>query len=115
MSSLTPIGLRQTKILFAVGLTNFKIFDIKMLSVFEFRMFESYLFLSVMICISSSILTNRLLDYIKKILKNVCPTLVSIYRKKQTVFYTSLFVKGTPNLVLHNILARRSSNGTCDN
>ena len=86
-----------------------------MLRVFEFRMFESYLFHSVMMCISSSILTNRLLDYIKKILKNVCPTLVSIYHEKETVLYTRLFIKGTPNLVLHNILPRRSPNSTCDN
>ena len=46
---------------------------------------------------------------------NVCPTLVSVYHKKERVFYISLFIKGTLNVVLHNVYARRSSNGTYDN
>ena len=44
VSSFTPIRLWQPKILFSVGLTNFMIFDLKPLSISEFRMFESNLF-----------------------------------------------------------------------
>ena len=49
VSSFTPIGLWQPKILFAVCLMNFRIFDLKMLSVSELRMLESNLFQSVMV------------------------------------------------------------------
>ena len=49
MSSFTPIGLWQPKILFAVGFLNLRIFDLKMLSVSEFRMLESDLFHSIMV------------------------------------------------------------------
>ena len=47
VSSFTPIGLWQPKILFAVGLMNLRIFDLKMLSVSELRMWESNLFHSI--------------------------------------------------------------------
>ena len=49
MRSFTPIGLGQPKILFAVGLINLSIFDLKMLSVSELRMLKSNLFHSIMV------------------------------------------------------------------
>ena len=49
VSSFTPIGLWQPKILFAVGLMNLRIFDLKMLSVSELRMLESNFFHSIMV------------------------------------------------------------------
>ena len=49
VSSFILVGLWQPKILFAVGLMNFKIFALKMLSVSEFTMFKSNLFYSIMV------------------------------------------------------------------
>ena len=49
LSSFTTIGLWQSKILFAVGLINLGIFDLKMLSVSELWMLESNLFHSIMV------------------------------------------------------------------
>ena len=49
VGSFNPIGLWQPKILSAVGLTNLRIFDLKMLSVSELLMFESNLFHSIMV------------------------------------------------------------------
>ena len=77
VSSFTPIVLWQSKILFAVGLINFKISNLKMLRDFELRILESNSFHSTMVdgknkfskklvlhidmedivCISSSIVT----------------------------------------------------------
>ena len=48
-SSFTPIGLWQSKELFQVGLMNFKIFDIKVLSASELQLFESNLLNSIMV------------------------------------------------------------------
>ena len=79
---------------------NFKIFDLKLFSVSEFWMFESKLFHSItfdgkyeffkklvlhidkgdVMCISSSTLTIRLWDYMKKVFR----ALVFIYIKKET-------------------------------
>ena len=64
MSSFTPIGLWQSKILFAVGLINLGIFDLKVLSVSELRMLESNLFHSNMD------------DGKYEFLKNLCFTLI---------------------------------------
>ena len=103
VSSFNPIGLWQPKILSAVGLMNLRIFDLKMLSVSELLMFESNLFHSIMVafnygwwkifkklvlhidmgdilCVSSSILTIWLWDYIRKVFR----ALVFIYVKKET-------------------------------
>ena len=49
VSSSAPIGLWQPKILPAVGLMNLSIFDLKMLSVSEFRMLEFNLLHSVIV------------------------------------------------------------------
>ena len=49
MMKLVKLVLWQPKILFAVGVTNFKIFDLKMFSVSEFCMFESNLFHLIMV------------------------------------------------------------------
>ena len=49
LRSFTPRRLWQTKILFPVGLMSFKIFDLKMLSVYELRMSKSNLFHSIMV------------------------------------------------------------------
>ena len=59
VSSFTPIGLWQSKILFAVGLLNLRIFDLKMLSVSELRMLESNLFHSIMVDGKYEFLKNR--------------------------------------------------------
>ena len=97
-----------TKILLAVVLMNFKIFALKIISVSEFRRFESNSFHLVMVdekykslknlifivigsimCISNSMLAIRLWDYIKYVFW----TLVFIYTKKETVSYTDAFVE----------------------
>ena len=58
VSSFTPIGLWQPKILFAVGLMNLRIFYLKTLSVSELRMSESNLFHSVMVHAKYEFLKN---------------------------------------------------------
>ena len=64
VSSFAPIGLWQPKILFAVGLMNLRIFDLKTLGVSELRMLESNLFHSIMV------------DGKYEFLKNWCFTLI---------------------------------------
>ena len=49
VSSFSPKGLWEPKILFAVGLMNLRVFDLKMLSVSELQMLESNLFRSIMV------------------------------------------------------------------
>ena len=64
VSSFTPIGLWQAKMLFAVGLMNLRIFYLKILSVSELRMLESNFFHSIMV------------DGKYEFLKNWCFTLI---------------------------------------
>ena len=49
MRIFTPIGLWQPEMLFAFGLMNFKIFDLKMLSISKFWVLKWNLFYSVMV------------------------------------------------------------------
>ena len=115
VSSFTPLRLSQPKILLPVGLTNLRILDLKMLCVSEFRMLESNLIHSIMVDVKYEFL-NWCFTLIREIFyaflvlywqfdceiisKKYFGIGICIYLKKETVFYTSVFVEGTPNLVM---------------
>ena len=105
--SFVAIGLWQLKIVFAVGLTNLKIFDLSILNVSVLQIscglfhwikidgkcefFKKLMIRAIMgdiVFISSSILTYRSWDYIKK---NISRISFYIFLKK--VFYIKLFAE----------------------
>ena len=127
VKSITPSVLWKPKMLFAFGLIHFKSFNLKMLNISEFWMFESNLFHSIMVDRNYEFLKNW---YFTLIWGIMCASLVlywlldcritseryfrhwflHILKKKHSFLYESLCWRNSQP----NFFSWRSSNGTSD-